>query len=115
MPERNAMIISLLTNTTANVTGTPEGIPPYQNINSLNSSGLKSFQATVQGSGALAATVNVYGTNDQIGFILLGTIILSGSTLVTDWFQSTSLFGNYQAVLSGLSGTGATVNVTMVA
>ena len=52
-----------------------------------------SFQATVEGSGALTATVNIHGSNDGVNYCstALGTITLSGNDSVTNGFSYTAL------------------------
>lgn len=72
-----------------------------------------SFQATVKGTGPVSATVVIEASNDAIGFLPLGTITLSGTTVASDGFVITSQWGMVRANVTSITGTGATVYVTM--
>lgn len=74
------------------------------------------FQATVVGTGAVAATVTIEVSNDATYAVstVAGTITLSGTTSSSDGFTTTSAPWKYiRANVTAISGTGATVNVTM--
>lgn len=73
------------------------------------------FQAVVSGTGAITATVNIYGSNDGVNFCAtaIGTITLSGTTSVTDGFTSAAPWKYVEAVLTNLTGTGAACFVLM--
>lgn len=76
--------------------------------------GQKAFQAYIVGTGAVSATVLIEATNDEsLGWILLGTITLSGTTSTTDGFASEAPWGYYRARVTAISGTGAAVTVTV--
>jgi len=74
-----------------------------------------SFQAIVVGTGAVGATVSIYGSNDGTNFCAtaLGTITLSGTTSATDGFVTVAPWKFVKVSVSAISGTGATVNVNM--
>lgn len=79
-----------------------------------------SWQAFLTGtSGALAATVSIYATNDNSHWTLVGTMTLTVAAwssasdddvaeLIPDKFNS---WKNTKATISGISGTGAAVTV----
>lgn len=73
------------------------------------------IQATVVGTGAVTATVIVDGSNDGTYWCAtaLGTITLSGTTSSSDGFTTDAPWKYIRARLTAISGTGATVNVTM--
>ena len=73
----------------------------------------RSYQATVVGEGAVSATVVIEGGNDGIGYITLGTITLSGTTLATDGFLGDSSWTQLRAKLTAISGTNAAVTATI--
>lgn len=77
----------------------------------------KNYQATVTGTGAVSATVEVWAANTDVSSdttkgVLLGTITLSGTTNDSDGFFSHAgwpyVFGNVTAI----SGTSASVTLT---
>lgn len=78
-------------------------------------SGEKTFQATVTGSGSVSATVLIQVSNDpdNLGWVTLGTITLSGTTTDTDGFASQAGWSYYRANVSAISGTSASVDVTV--
>jgi hypothetical protein len=75
------------------------------------------FQATVAGTGAVTATVTIYGSNSVDGTpycaTALGTITLNGTTTATDGFTTTAPWKYIVPVLTNLTGTGATCYVLM--
>jgi len=73
------------------------------------------FQATVVGTGAVTATVTIEYSNDgtYVCSTVGGTITLSGTTSSTDGFTSDSPWKFVRANVTAISGTGATVTVTM--
>ena len=78
------------------------------------------FQAIVTGTGAVAATVAIQVSNEEAtgqgtnsNWITIGTITLSGTTTATDGFTTIAPWRFVRAVTSGVSGTGATVEVIM--
>ena len=94
---------SLLLSTTTNTTGTAvlDKIPGG------------TFQATITGTGALTATVNVQASLDATNWITLGTITLSGTTTATDGFVNLGEWVAYRAVTSGVTGTVSSIAVLM--
>jgi hypothetical protein len=73
----------------------------------------RTYSASVTGTGALTATVVIYGSNDGMTWNDLGTITLSGTSNATDGFPSVAPWEWVRADLTALSGTGAIVNVMM--
>jgi hypothetical protein len=74
------------------------------------------FQATVVGTGAVTATVDIEVSNDGVNVIdtVAGTITLSGTTSHSDGFTTQHSPWKYvRANVTAISGTGATVTVTM--
>lgn len=77
-------------------------------------SGNKTFWAEVTGTGAVTATVAIYGnrTNTNSNGVLLATITLSGTTTATDAAAvSTAAYPYYYVTTTNVTGTGATVGV----
>lgn len=76
---------------------------------------LSSFQATVLGTGAVTATVEIEGSNDGAYWCdtPLGTITLSGTTSHTDGFTVNAPWKYVRANITAISGTGANVSVLM--
>lgn len=80
------------------------------------SAGEKTFQAVVSGTGSVSATVVIEVSNDPTndGWLTLGTITLpSTSTTISDGFASQSGWGYYRCNVTAISGTSATVQVTV--
>jgi hypothetical protein len=78
----------------------------------------RAYQARVTGTGALTATVEIYGSNfdpsaQGVGNagLLMGTITLSGNTDVTDGFTAITPWRYTWAKLTAISGTNATCDV----
>lgn len=75
--------------------------------------------ATFQASGATtestgAASVNIEVSNDGVTWLTLGTITLTlGTTATGDGFASTAPWAFVRANVASISGTGASVTVTM--
>lgn len=74
-----------------------------------------SFQATVNGTGAVGATVTIQVSNDGINAVAtaLGTITLSGTTVASDGFAVTSSWKYVRTVISAPSGTISSISVLM--
>lgn len=68
-------------------------------------------QTTVTGTGAVAATITIQVSNDGVNPVgtAAGTITLSGTTSASDGFAINAAWKYIRAVVSGISGTGATV------
>lgn len=90
-------------------TTTATGVAMYKD------SPYSTFQANVAGSGAVSATVLIEGSNDGTLWskTALATITLSATTSDTDGAFVTSTYKFVRARISAISGTGATVKVTM--
>jgi hypothetical protein len=73
----------------------------------------RTFQATVTGTGAVSATVIVEGSNDNVGWLEIGTITLSGTGSASDGFASNAPWAFVRARCSSISGTGAQAVATM--
>ena len=73
------------------------------------------FQAVIQGTGAVSATVTIEGSNDGTFWngTVLGTITLTGTTSDADGFAIVAPYKYVRAVLASLTGTAASVYVTM--
>jgi len=93
----------------AGTTTTVTGTQIYKN------SPAATFQAIVSGTGAVAATVVIDGSNDGTHWCatVLGTITLSGTTTDNDGFTTTAPWKYVRARVTAISGTGATVTVLM--
>ena len=90
-----------------NITGNP--------VSSAAFWGNRTFQAVITGTGALTGTILIQCSNDNVNFITLGTITLSGTTTASDGFASSGEWAFHRAYIAqnGITGTGAVVNVTM--
>lgn len=73
----------------------------------------RTFQATVTGDGAVTATVEIEASNDAVGWISAGTITLTGNNVASDGFPSTTMWAHVRARLAAITGTNATVSVSM--
>jgi len=73
------------------------------------------LEGYVTGTGAVAATISIYGCNTKrnTNGILLATLSLSGTTSDQAGAPISSNWGYIYAVLSGISGTNAAVTVTI--
>ncbi len=91
------------------------GYSPIVYMSQYATSVNRTFQATELCTGMCSATVNVYGSNDGVGWIQIGTITLNGTSTppLTDGFNSNAAWSMLQVYLSAISGTGATVTVTL--
>lgn len=73
----------------------------------------RAFQAVVAGTGAVSATVLVEVSNNNVDFLTLGTITLSGTTRATDGFASDAPWRFIRGNVTAISGTSASVNLLM--
>lgn len=103
-------ILELFTGVTTNTT------TPIIRCTSPQERPERCYQGTVVGTGALTATITLFGSVDGVNFSAtpFGTITLSGSTSVTDNFASSAIWPFVRCVTASVTGTGATVN-TLVA
>jgi len=70
------------------------------------------YQATIDGTGAVAVTVTIQGSLDGVGWVNVGSAIsLTDTTTDTDKLLNTEPWPFVRAVTSSISGTGATVRV----
>jgi len=73
------------------------------------------IQATITGTGVVSATVIIDVSNDGVNAVStsLGTITLSGTTSNSDGFVTQAPWKYMRARITGITGTNATVGVTM--
>lgn len=71
-------------------------------------------QATVTGTGAVTATVDIQGSNDNVNWskTSLATLTLSDTTSDSDGATIVSPVKYLRAVVTNVTGTGASVTVT---
>lgn len=74
---------------------------------------VRTYSASVTGTGAVTATVIIYGSNEGSVWNDLGTITLSGTDSNTDGFPSVAPWEWVRADLTAISGTGAIVSAVM--
>lgn len=72
-----------------------------------------SYQATVRGTGAVAAKVVIEASNDGEEYLPLGTISLTGTGKASDGFPTSSNWYKVRARIEELTGTGAKVTVAV--
>lgn len=72
----------------------------------------RTFQASIVGTGAVAATVIIEASNDGTYFVVLNTITLTDTTFDSDSYVSTAAYALMRARVTAISGTGATLVVT---
>lgn len=73
-----------------------------------------SFSANVAGTGSVSATVQIEVRNTVGGgWVLYGTMTMSGTTQAADAIAGTARYAEYRANVTAISGTGAAVTVTM--
>lgn len=75
------------------------------------------YEAYVTGTGAVAATVELYGSTNGTYFPAtpFATITLSGTTSSADNFTSTAPYQHVKAVVTSITGTGAAVTGSIAA
>lgn len=73
------------------------------------------FQAYETGTGAITATVVIEASNDNTysSWVTLATITLSGTTAVSDGYATIANWPYVRAKCTAISGTSASVTVTM--
>lgn len=74
------------------------------------------FQAYLAGTGAVTCTVLIEVTNDAsvtASWMTQATITLSGTTTAVDGYATVANWPNVRARTTAISGTGATLTVTM--
>ena len=101
-PRTHIEQINLANNVTTNTTiGPTNGVPDA-----------KTFWAEVVGTGAVTATIKIYGarTATATNGVLVATITLSGTTTAVDAATpSLAVYPYYYVVFENITGTGATV------
>jgi hypothetical protein len=75
--------------------------------------GIKHFQGTVTGTGAVTATIDVEVSTDDTNWVVMGSIVLSGTDSATDAFASDTNWPYVRGNLTAISGTGAEATLTM--
>jgi hypothetical protein len=72
-----------------------------------------SFQAVIEGTGAVTSTVDIEVSNDGVNAIdtVAGTISLSGTTTHNDGFTADAPWAYWRANITAISGTSAAVTV----
>jgi len=83
--------------------------------------GLKSARLKVVGTGSVAATADLYGTDEEpvagvvpnTGGVFIGTLSASGTNLAADGMVINAPWPGFYAILTGISGTGAAATFTM--
>jgi len=83
--------------------------------------GPKTVRLKVVGTGAVQATADIYGTDDEYaagvlpttGGVFIGTLSASGTTIAADGFAINAPWTNYYATLTSISGTAAAATVTV--
>lgn len=94
--------------------GVTTASPTYGNTVFLDSDSMRTFHASVAGTGAVSATIVLQVSNDGgTTWLTMATIGLSGTTSATDGFVSQATWGTLRAGVTAISGTGATVNMSM--
>lgn len=68
-------------------------------------------QALAQAAGPLTATVEIWGSNDKVDAVLLGTMTFAGATLATDGFGLNVPWKFLRPVVTALTGAGARLDV----
>jgi len=74
----------------------------------------KAFMASVAGTGAVTASVNIEVTNDPtVGWIVLATLALTGTTLAFAGQLAKASWPWVRGNVTALTGTGAAVTLSM--
>jgi len=73
------------------------------------------YQATVEGTGAVTATVQIEVSNDLKGWLVdaIATLALTGTNVATAGFTSSANWMYVRANITAITGTGAKVTVTI--
>lgn len=74
---------------------------------------LRTIQATITGSGALAAVVDVLVSNDNNNWLVMARFTMDGNNADTCGFATEVPCQFARAQLKSISGTGAVVDVSM--
>lgn len=95
---------------------TTTGTGPTAGPNQSNK--LKTFHAQIVGSGAIGATVLIQASNISSSavagyWVTLATIVVSGTSVISDGFVSEAPWKYYRANIFAISGTSATADVVV--
>lgn len=107
--QHNAILSTTTLAKAATGTGVPAGATP------IGVASRKTYQASgTTTNGAGAATILIQGSNDGTNWDLIGTIVLVlATTTSSDSFSSDDRYAFVRGNVSAISGTGASVTVTM--
>lgn len=96
-------VTSLLSNAADVQTGAPKNIPAAPKV----------IRAKLTGTGAVSATINIYGSTEETtsNGVLLGTLTPSGTTSAVDYFNMDAPWPYIWADQTDISGTGAATTV----
>ena len=75
----------------------------------------QTFHYVLTGIGTVSATVNVVVSNDGVNWLDLNPVSLSGPAPQQNYLLGVNPWAYFAAYVSAISGTGATVNLTMSA
>jgi hypothetical protein len=94
---------------------TVNSVSPITDLFKLPLGNSLTYQATVTGSGSVAANVLIEVSNDGIGWLSDGssTLALTGTTTATSGYTSVSPWQFVRATISGITGTSAAVTVSL--
>lgn len=109
-----ATVKTILTDTTGSATGGSFGTDLA--ARGVGYAPVLKFQAYLAGTGAVTATVLIQCTNTNdtsASWMTLATITLSGTTTAVDGYATIANWPNVRAKCTAISGTNATVTVTM--
>ena len=87
------------------------GVPVGTTLTAVAANGASATMSAAATATANAVQAGIYANNWLA--TAMGTITLSGSTVVTDGFQSQASWRYVRAAITNITGTGATVNVLM--
>lgn len=99
------MITNVKTTPMGVFTATGTGVPVAGPVN-------RTFQASILGTGAVAATVIIEASNDGVDYLTLNTITLTATTSDSDSYVSSAPYALVRARITAISGTGAVLTVT---
>lgn len=101
--------VTLLTGVTTVSTGSGVDTSTLDQIQNED----RNFIANVSGTGAVSATVLVEVSNNNRHWMTLATITLVGTSSVSDGFVSDESWQYVRGTVSAMTGTGASVTLTM--
>ncbi len=90
------------------------GVQPSQSIFGYGANDT-TYQATVSGTGAVTATVQIEVSNDNVGWLYdsTSTLSLTGTTVASGGFTSNAQWKYIRANITAISGANAKVTVTV--